>query len=876
MHLMHRGSRMDITLSRRSQGQLGQGFNNASDFAALSADGSWLVFQTEASNSFLADSNAAVDIWRQNRADGALQRVSLTGSAGATDGASFGAAISADGRHIAFTSIATNMLAGDTNLMADVFRRDMDTGALLLVSANRDGVSGNNVSFGAAISGDGTKIAFLSAATDLVAGDLNGAIDVFLRDLATNSLRLVSSAADGGQGNAGALNRPAISADGRFVAFDSSASNLVADDGNARDDVFLKDMLTGAIARVSTAADGTPQNGSFQGTLRPVISADGRFVVFASSATNLVAGDSNNAIDIFRRDMQTGAIERVSVTQGGVQGNADSLDAAISADGRHIAFTSLAANFAADDRPLSADIFLKDMQTGALVLLSRTASGVPGLGESINAAISADGLRVAFASTVPDLVAGDANARQDVFEAALPRPSNALTGTSAADTLRGTAAADTIHGLAGDDWLLGGDGDDRLEGGADADTLDGEAGADLMLGGAGHDHYLIRDIADRAIEAEDEGADTAWVLISGWTLPAHVEIGRLVGAANMLTGGDEGAQLLAGAGASTLIGGAGDDVLWGGANADSLEGGAGHDTLRGGGGTDSMLGGAGDDHAVITTCTKRFIELAGAGSDTAWVIASGWVLPLHVEIGRLAGGATSLHGAGLGQQLVANPLLGSTLLGGEGADVLWGAEQADRLDGGAGDDTLRGGGGADTMLGGLGHDHFIIGEPGDTVLESPNAGIDTAWVTADGWVLPAHLELAYLSGAARRIAGSEGAEQLVANPVLGGELDGRGGNDTLWGSGAADLLAGGLGDDVLYGFGGADRFAFHIAAWGRDAVADFNRAQGDRLDMRGSGITAFNQFTVVTGDGHTALRQGGNEIMLFNTTGVTAADFIFS
>ena len=867
---------MDITLSRRSQGPLGQGFNNASDFAALSADGTWLVFQTEASNSFLSDSNGWVDIWRQNRADGTLQRVSLTGAGTAPDGASFGAAISADGRHIAFTSIAANMQPEDMNGMADIFRRDMETGALLLISINSDGRAGNNVSFGATITGDGSKLAFLSAASDLVTTDTNNAIDVFLRDLSANSMRLVSTAADGGQGNAGALNRPALSADGRFVAFDSLASNLLADDSNGRDDVFLKDMLTGAVTRASTAADGTQQNGGFQGTLRPVISADGRYVAFASSASNLVAGDTNGAIDVFRRDMLTGAIERVSITAGGVQGQRDSLDASISADGRFIAFTSLAPDFAADDRPASADIFLKDMQTGALMLLSRNLSGVPGLGESVNAAISADGLRIAFASTVGDLVAGDANAWQDIFEAALPRASDAISGTSAADALNGTAAADTILGLAGDDWLRGHDGDDRLEGGADADTLDGSAGADLMLGGPGHDQYVIRDAADRVIEAEDEGTDTAWVVLAGWTLPAHIEIGRLVGAANMLTGGDQGAQLVAGSGPSTLIGGAGDDVLWGGAHGDLLEGGAGADTLRGGTGADVMRGGTGHDHFIINNSGDMVEEAADAGIDTAWVTANGWVMPAHVEIARLSGGATSVTGGGLHQQLVASPLLASTLIGGAGDDVLWGDAHGDLLEGGAGADTLRGGTGADMMRGGTGHDHFIINNSGDQVEEADDAGIDTAWVAIDDWALPAGVELAYLSGAARRVAGGEGAEQLIANPVLGGVLEGRGGTDTLWGSNAGDVLAGGAADDVLYGFGGADRFVFDLPGWGRDAVADFTRAQGDHIDMRGSGVTSFAQFTVVTGDGHTALRLGANEIMLFNTTGVTAADFLFS
>jgi len=436
-----------------------------------------------------------------------------------------------------------------------------------------------------------------------------------------------------------------------------------------------------------------------------------------------------------------------------------------------------------------------------------------------------------------------------------------------AQTIRGEAGHDALFGAGGDDWLQGLHGDD---------TLDGGAGADIMLGGAGDDHYVIRDAADRGIEAEAEGADTAWVFISGWTLPAHVEIGRLIGSANMLTGGDEGVKLVAGSGPSTLIGGAGDDVLWGGATADRLAGGAGLDAMRGGGGADTMLGGPGDDHAVITTGTETFLEDADAGIDTAWVTAQGWTLPAQVEIARLAGTATLISGAGLHQHLVANPLFGSTLLGGAGHDVLWGSEHADLMLGGEGHDMLRGGFGADTMRGGPGNDHVVVNDLSDLAEELPDAGTDTAWVTIDGWVLPENMEVAYLSEGARQLSGSQGADQLVANGALGGVLDGRGGHDTLWGSNLADSLAGGAGDDVLYGFAGADRFIFDLPGWGRDAVADFNSAEGDRIDLRGSGVTALDQFALVTADGNTALRAGAGEIMLFNTTGVTAADFIFS
>ena len=395
---------------------------------------------------------------------------------------------------------------------------------------------------------------------------------------------------------------------------------------------------------------------------------------------------------MYRKDLLTGGVARVSVGTAGQQGLGESRDATISGDGRYVAFTSLAANFAGGDIAGSADTFLKDMATGVLTLLSRTGAGAPGFGQSVNAAISADGKVVAFASTAADLVPGDGNAAQDVFAATIGPPSGTQIGTAGADLLLGGNSADTLLGLGGDDTLQGFDGPDRLEGGDGNDLMLGGPGNDAMIGGAGDDNYLVDSPGDIVVELDDGGTDTVYVGISGYALPAHVEIGRLVGEAESMSGSDEAEQLVASPVRGSLLDGrGGDDVLWGQGLGDTLSGGDGNDILRGGGGNDSMVGGQGDDQAIIEQSGDVFVENPGEGLDTAWITVQGWTLPVNVEIGRLAGTATLLRGSSGGQALVANPLFGGILLAGDGPDTLYGSTLADTLDGGGGDDVLRAG-----------------------------------------------------------------------------------------------------------------------------------------------------------------------------------------
>ncbi|MEV2237136.1 hypothetical protein [Micromonospora sp. NPDC049891] len=332
----------------------------------------------------------------------------LGGHAG--DGASFAAVPSADGRYVAFTSTATNLVPGDTNHADDVFVRDRATGAIARVSLATGGGAGDGDSYLPAISADGRYVAFASTATNLVPGDANHAEDVFVRDRATGVTTRVSLAADGTEAEAGA-GTPAISADGRYVAFVSTAP-LVSDDTNATSDVFVRDRVTGTTGRISVSATGGPAGG---GGNDPAISADGRYVAFTSPAADLVPGDTNGQQDVFVRDRATGRTERVSVARHGGSADDYSISPAISADGRYVAFASAATNLVPGDTNRVTDVFVRDRLTGRTERVSARPGSAPGGGASDRPTISADGRFVGFYSAATNLLPGDTNHVEDVF-----------------------------------------------------------------------------------------------------------------------------------------------------------------------------------------------------------------------------------------------------------------------------------------------------------------------------------------------------------------------------------------------------------------------------------------------------------------------------
>jgi Tol biopolymer transport system component len=342
-----------------------------------------------------------------------LTRVPLVNLGPQGDGASAAAALSADGRYVAFSSLASNLASGDSNGKEDVFLHDHQGGTTSRLSVHSSGAQGNGDSRAPAISAAGTRIVFSSRATNLVDGDLNGKEDIFLRDLASGQTSRVSIGASDAEANGDSLE-PAISADGRYVAFHSNASNLVDGngDGNGTWDVFVRDTVLNTTVRVSLDAAGVQGNGA---SYSPALSADGSYVAFYSWASNLVTGDSNNAPDVFRRHLASGAVERVSLTSAGGQAGGASYSPAISGDGQRIAFHSVAADLVGDDINNAPDVFVRDLAAATTRRVSQHSNGTGGNGSSQSAAISADGSQVAFRSYATNLVDGDTNGVLDVF-----------------------------------------------------------------------------------------------------------------------------------------------------------------------------------------------------------------------------------------------------------------------------------------------------------------------------------------------------------------------------------------------------------------------------------------------------------------------------
>ncbi len=376
----------------------------------------------------------------------ATERVSVDSSGAQGNSSSEYPSISADGRYVAFESSASNLVIGDTNGYRDVFVRDHQSGTTERVSVSSGGVEGNGPSYNPSISAEGCFVAFWSYARDLVSGDTNGTGDVFVRDRQSDTTERVSVDSSEAQGN-GQSQYPSISADGRFVAFESSASNLFSGDTNGNYDIFVRDRQSGTTERVSVNSLEVQANGD---SYSPSISADGRYVAFWSFATNLVIGDTNGIPDVFVRDRQSGTTELVSVDSGGAQGNSFSESPSISADGCYVAFWSSATNLIGGDTNLSREVFVRDRQSGTTERVSVDSLGAQGNNQSSDPSISADGRYVAFWSNATNLVSGDTNGTHDVF--VRDRCSSAATSaTFSGDGINAETIA-PVNAVLGSSW----------------------------------------------------------------------------------------------------------------------------------------------------------------------------------------------------------------------------------------------------------------------------------------------------------------------------------------------------------------------------------------------------------------------------------------
>lgn len=348
-------------------------------------------------------------------AQGATSLISKSSSGALANGMSEQAVLTPDGRWISFVSAASSLVPGDTNGVPDIFVHDRQTGETTRVSVDSAGNQGNGQSGfeNTAISADGRYVLFSSWSSNLVAGDTNNHNDLFLHDRTTGETKRISLDAQGQQvfGN---TDDGVLSADVRFAAGDSDAVQLWSPDTNNEEDVYVFDLVTGRPTCVSVTPSGQTSN---QESLKPAISADGRWVAFSSSGSDLVSGDTNGHWDIFLRDLRLARTWRVSVDSAGNQadGPSDFFDVSISADGRYVSFQSQASNLVTGDTNGVQDVFVHDHRTGKTVRVSVDSHGNQANGFCEFGYLSGDGRFVTFASDADNLVAGDTNGQRDIF-----------------------------------------------------------------------------------------------------------------------------------------------------------------------------------------------------------------------------------------------------------------------------------------------------------------------------------------------------------------------------------------------------------------------------------------------------------------------------
>ncbi|MBL8338309.1 MAG: Ig-like domain-containing protein, partial [Rhodoferax sp.] len=896
-------------VSSNAQGVVGTAGTNSGDDSApaLSANGNFVVFNSWAGNLIAGDTNANHDTFFKSMGSGAIRYVT-TNSAGDSPskveqyGTFF--SMSADGRYVAFSTTANNLVdigyqgnpdiagggginnstivSGDNNTASDIYVKDMFTGTIVLASSTAAGLSGNNVGASGnvnslpAMSADGQRVAFTSYNNMLVSGDTNSAADIFIKTLGSGAVTRVSTTSTGAQATGGFSDQASFSADGQYLVFSSTATNLVAGDTNGLWDVFRKNLVTGEVVRVSTTSSGaqtTDSPDTHDASVHPSVSRDGRYVLFESTAKNLVPGDTDVYLNAFRKDLQTGEIQRIAANLGASAGS--DANASMSDDGRYVVFTTydelVTLPFRHDYGP---DVFVQDMQTGEVRIVSAFPLDVAPT--SLNGRISADGRQVVMKSTykmTPDTSGYQIYRLANPFLEQSATVSTTLSSAEVTLNLTGNADADgtgnalenSLSGNGGRNRLLGGEGNDTLRGGAGNDTLDGGGGFDQ----ADYSRATTPVTAElwRAYALQDgQGGQDSLVSIESVLGSPFADLLAGAGNGELLDGGAGNDGIYAAGGQDTLIGGAGVDTLDGGAGvdtadysaapagvtaelwrsyalndghgaqdalwnievligsdyADLLAGGANDEAFVGGSGADGVYAAGGND--TLAGGTGRDTLDGGAGFDTAdYSAATGSVT---AELWR----SFALNDGHGSQDALWNI---EALIGSAQADLLAGASANESFRGGAGNDGIYAAGGQDTLEGGPGRDTLDGGEGLDLV----DYGRASASVTAELWRSfalddgqggqDALWNIEHLSGSAQAdlLAGTNGNNRLW----------GQGGADQLYGADGQDTLAGGPGNDTLYGGAGSDVFVFDATpgAGNIDLLPDFN-VTDDTLQLTAS------------------------------------------
>ncbi|MCU1353441.1 MAG: hypothetical protein JWM05_2650 [Acidimicrobiales bacterium] len=378
----------------------------------ITPDGRYVVFAMTSPSQF-PKAGPLTQVFRRDLWSNTTVLVSTAANlAEVPNGSSDDPAISDDGRFVAFDSLAENLVSPDSNFHRDVFMRDMDTGFMRLLSRNTAGTKGDGDSRNPSISGIGDKVAFESVATNLTSLDANGASDIFVRNWINNTTSRVSVSGTSVGGD-GASTGPAMSGDGSWVSFTSASTNLVFNDTNKKSDIFLRNLAALSTSRVSGTLFAEGDGHSTQSA----IDNDGKHVVFASLAKNLVSGDSNGASDTFRWTRTTGAIQRVSVNAFGLQiAKGSYFGSAISRDGNVVAWTSQDADVTIPaGNGVLPNVYTRDIAKSSTRLISADPLGQTSNDLTFQISLDQTGRRVAYDSGADTLVRHDTNGDWDAF-----------------------------------------------------------------------------------------------------------------------------------------------------------------------------------------------------------------------------------------------------------------------------------------------------------------------------------------------------------------------------------------------------------------------------------------------------------------------------
>jgi hypothetical protein len=423
-------------VSISSTGTQGNDISGRFSGPAISANGLIVAFDSQATTLVPGDTNSRVDVFVHDRTTNITERVSVSSVGIQGNNTSTRPAIDASGNLVVFDSSANNLVPGDTNALLDVFVHDRTTHTTERISISSDEAQGNSGSNTPTITADGRYVCFTSLASNLVVGDTNASDDVFVRDLLLGTTERVSVGDQGQEGNS-STGSGAISANGRWVAFSSFANNLLPGDTNDMIDTFLRDLQNGTTERVNVDSNEQQANAAGGGAS---VSDDG-VVAFHSDATNLVLGDTNGLRDIFARDVIAGTTERISGSSDETEADGSSPEAGVrgfiastpqvTPDGRYVAFFSSAANLVPNDTNVCEpffqnppgrcpDVFVRDRVAGTTTRMSVASDGAQANDRSSDPAITPNGQMFAFFSAAGNLVVGDANVCQPVFPISCP------------------------------------------------------------------------------------------------------------------------------------------------------------------------------------------------------------------------------------------------------------------------------------------------------------------------------------------------------------------------------------------------------------------------------------------------------------------------